>query len=314
MGSTRKEVFNSLETAMKELDTHSASACTAVRITPPDLFRHQITTWNGIRSDAIQLIRLEPFEYEFRASCHLLIMSERAEREDGETIVEGLPKSRLREFNRKLTFIPGGSHFFGWQKPRTLTQATYFYINPHSPLFDGELRFADTEFRPRLFFFDQDMWETLRKLKAQAENPNQAHRQYAEALSIVLAHELLRLNNGTAPAAQNARGGLAAWQQKRVAQYIEEHLTEEISVSALAEVARLSPFHFSRAFKESMGAPPHRFFMSRRTERAKNLLADPELSVTRIGQELGFSETSAFTTTFRRHAGLTPTAYRRSLG
>ena len=115
--------------------------------------------------------RLEPFEYEFRASCHLLIVSERAERDDGETIVDGLPKSRLREFNRKLTFIPAGSHFFGWQKPRTLTQATYFYINPHSPLFDGELRFADTEFRPRLFFFDQDMWETMRKLKAQAENP-----------------------------------------------------------------------------------------------------------------------------------------------
>src|SRR3984893_5872727 len=89
---------------------------------------------------------------------------------------------------------------------------------------------------------------------------------------------------------------------------------EDISVSALAEVARLSPFHFSRAFKESMGAPPHRFFMSRRTERAKNLLADPELSVTRIGQELGFSETRAFTTTFRRHSGLTPTAHRRSLG
>src|ERR1700730_9940812 len=114
---------------MKELDTHSASACTAVRITPPDIFRHQITTWNGIRSDPIQLIRLQPFEYEFRASCRLLIMSERAERDDGETIVEGLPKSRLREFNRKLTFIPAGSYLFGWPKTRPLTQATYFYIN-----------------------------------------------------------------------------------------------------------------------------------------------------------------------------------------
>src|ERR1700730_19217177 len=77
---------------------------------------------------------------------------------------------------------------------------------------------------------------------------------------------------------------------------------------------RVSARFISRAFKESMGAPPHRFFMSRRTERAKNLLADPELSVTRIRQELGFSETRAFTTTFRRHSGLTPTAYRRSLG
>ena len=48
-------------------------------------------------------------------------------------------------------------------------------------------------------------------------------------------------------------------------------------------------------------------------ERARSLLADPELSVTRIGQDLGFVETSSFTTSFRKLVGLTPTAYRRSL-
>jgi AraC family transcriptional regulator len=298
---------------MGELDTGWTGVCAGVRISPPDIFRHQITTWNGIQSDAIQLIRREPFEYAFRAPCHLLIMSERAERDEGETLVEGLPKSTLHEFNRKLTFVPGGHKFCGWQKPRTLTRATYFYINPHSALLDPELRFSETDFKPRLFFFDRDLWETLQKLKAQAENPGQAHRQYAEALSIVLAHELLRLNNGVAPARQNARGGLAAWQEKRVTQYIEEHLTEDISLSALAEVANLSPYYFSRAFKGSFGVPPYRFLTTRRIERAKDFLADPEVSVTRIGLDLGFSETSSFTTAFRKHAGLTPTAYRRSL-
>jgi AraC family transcriptional regulator len=54
--------------------------------------------------------------------------------------------------------------------------------------------------------------------------------------------------------------------------------------------------------------------MSRlRVERAKALLADPALSVTQVGFNLGFSETSSFTTTFRKHTGLTPTAYRRGL-
>jgi AraC family transcriptional regulator len=81
----------------------------------------------------------------------------------------------------------------------------------------------------------------------------------------------------------------------------------------LAEVANLSPYYFSRAFKESFGVPPYRFLTSRRIERAKDFLADPEVSVTRIGLDLGFSETSSFTTAFRKHAGLTPTAYRRSL-
>src|SRR5713101_493961 len=296
---------------MGELDTGWTDVCAGVRITPPDIFRHRITTWNGIRSDAIQLIRREPFEYEFRARCHLLIMSERAERDDGETVVEGLPKSTLREFNRKLTFVPGGHQFFGWQKPRTLTRATYFYINPHNSLLDPELRFSETDFKPRLFFFDQDLWETLQKLKAQTENPGRAHRQYGEALSIVLAHELLRLNNGAAPARPNIRGGLAAWQEKRVTQYMEEHLTEDITLSVLAEVANLSPYYFSHAFKESFGVPPYRYLTSRRMETAKNFLADPEVSITQIGLDLGFSETSSFTTTFRKHAGLTPTAYRR---
>jgi AraC family transcriptional regulator len=48
-------------------------------------------------------------------------------------------------------------------------------------------------------------------------------------------------------------------------------------------------------------------------ERAKSLLADPAMSVTQVGFNLGFSETSSFTTTFRKHTGLTPTAYRQSL-
>jgi AraC family transcriptional regulator len=48
-------------------------------------------------------------------------------------------------------------------------------------------------------------------------------------------------------------------------------------------------------------------------EQAKFLLADPAMSVTQIGFNLGFNETSSFTTTFRKHIGLTPTAYRRGL-
>jgi AraC family transcriptional regulator len=75
----------------------------------------------------------------------------------------------------------------------------------------------------------------------------------------------------------------------------------------------LSSYHFSRAFKESVGVPPHRYLASRRIEKAKNLLADHELSVTKIGLALGYSETSSFTTSFRKHAGITPTAYRRGL-
>jgi AraC family transcriptional regulator len=199
------------------------AVCDGVRISPVDVVRRRIVCWTGIKSDTIQLIRREQFEYRYKAPCHLLIMPERAERDEGETLVEGLPKSSLHQFNQKLTLVPAEHEFSGWQVPRTLTRATYFYIDPHRLLVDPRLRFAETELRPRLFFSNNDLWGTLQKLKAQAENPDGAHQGYAEALSIVLVHELLRLNNGVLPTRQSERSGLGGWQKKRVAEYVEEH-------------------------------------------------------------------------------------------
>jgi len=166
---------------------------------------------------------------------------------------------------------------------------------------------------PRLFFFDHDLWVTALKLKAHAVNPDAGQKQYVEALSVVLMHELLRLNNGATRATRPIRGGLAGWQKKKVAEYIEEHLSEDLSLATLADIARLSPYHFVRAFKQSFGLSPHRYLSSMRIQQAKSLLANPAMSVTQIGLNLGFSETSSFTTTFRKHTGLTPTAYRRAL-
>ena len=115
------------------------------------------------------------------------------------------------------------------------------------------------------------------------------------------------------PYVADVRGGLPGWQQKKLNQYIEEHLADEISLLSLAELAQLSPFHFSRAFKQSFGMPPHRYLTSRRIERAKTLLAERKLSVTEIALDVGFSETSSFTAAFRKVTGETPTDYRRSL-
>jgi AraC family transcriptional regulator len=264
-------------------------------------------------TDAVQLVRREPFQYDFRAQHHLLVMTERSERDDGETQVEGLPPSTLHELSRTLSFVPAGHRFSGWQKPRVLTRATFFYIDPRGPLIDRDLHFWETRFKPRLFFFDKDLWETAVKLKAQSEQSDLVQSQYAEALSIVLAHELLRLNTGAVPTQRNLRGGLAGWQERKVAQYIEEHLSDDISLATLAEVAKLSPYHFVRSFKQSFGLPPHRYLSRLRMEQAKVLLADPAMSVTQVASNMGFSETSSFTTTFRKRMGLTPTAYRRSL-
>jgi AraC family transcriptional regulator len=286
------------------------NAPTGVEFSPPDLVRRRLATWAGLQGDTVEITRLERFECGVKSSFHVLIASERAERTDGETVIEGFQKSTQREFSRKLSFIPAGHCFHGWQEPRVLTRCTYLYIDPAGPLADPELRFSEIEFVPRLFFFDSDIWDTALKLKTQVENPGSSG--YAEALGLVLAHELVKLHRGAA-VVTTFRGGLAGWQKNKVVDYIEDHLEEEISLQELADIAQLSRFHFARAFKQSFGTPPHRYHMSRRMERAKALLEVHARSVTEVGMMLGFAETSSFTTSFRRSVGLTPSDYRRSV-
>jgi AraC family transcriptional regulator len=243
----------------------------------------------------------------------LLIATEHGERYDGETQVEGLPISAARKVDHKLTFVPAGLQFHAWHKPRTLARANFFYIDPKAPLLDSDFRFAETVFKPRLHFFDRDLWETAMKIRAQVESPPPRLSQYGEALSQVLLHELLKVNSGGIVPEPVVHGGLATWQIKRVMDYIEDHLAEDISMSTLAEQVNLSPYHFSRTFRQSFAMPPHRYHINLRIEHAKRMLANMTLSVTEIGQRLGFCESSAFTATFRRFTGRTPTDFRRSL-
>jgi len=281
-----------------------SSSPSIVEISPPDIARRRLENWGAIQADNVRIIRRETFECGFQSRRHLLIAYERAERDDGETLIEGLPKSTLREFNCKLSFVPAGHRFYGWQTPRVLTRVSYFYIDLQDRLFDPESGFTCPTISPRLFFFDQAVWDTALKLKAEVGNSNPWSREYAEALSLVLTQEILRLERATSASVRPLRGGLPAWRQKRVVEFIEEHLAEEISLAALAELADLSLYHFARAFTQSFGVPPHRYHMARRMDRARSLLQGPALSVTQIGIQIGFRETSSFSRAFRRFTGL----------
>src|SRR3954469_2964393 len=218
-----------------------------VEFSPPDIARRRLKNWGAIQADTVKVTRRETFEDGFQDRRHLLIAYERAERHDGETLIEGLPKSTLREFNCKLSFVPAGHRFYGWQTQRVLTRVPYFYIDQPDRLFDRGSGMACPAISPRLFFFDQAVWDTALKLKAEVGNTDPLSREYAEALSLVLMHELFRLERTATAAARPVRGGLPTWQQRRVAEFIEEHLAEEISLASLAGLVDLSLYHFARA-------------------------------------------------------------------
>jgi AraC-like DNA-binding protein len=292
-----------------------SSACQEARvcIRPSDLVERQCTQWQGLRADVVALDERAPFEYRYKAPYHLLIATEQAERDDGETSVEGLPPSALRSMSGTLTFVPAGHEFRGWQRPRAETHVNYFYLDPRSPLLADELRLSEIEFQPRLFFQDPVLWQLAAKLKNESTKGGGRLAHYGEALGVMLGHELVRLNGAPTPPLTVMRGGLSGWQRKKVADFIEEHLAEDVRLSALADLVDLSPYHFARAFKRSFGVPPHRYHVGRRIERAKALLTEQGRSVTEVALTLGFAETSSFSATFRRSTGTSPTAFRRSL-
>jgi len=252
-------------------------------------------------------------EVRFRAPVHLLILFEEGARKDGVTCVEGLPRSGARSYKGKLAFVPSGHEYYDWQEPSRLTRAAYFYFDPAVLPPKSETGHADVSLPPRLFFEDRGLWDIAIRLKALVEGPEPIDRLYWESLGVVLAHELVRLASAETRVEPAVRGGLAGWQQRAAASYSEEHVAEHISLATLAQLARLSPYHFSRAFKQTFGMPPHRFHTHRRIERAKSLLANPTATVTSVGMAVGFCETSSFSAAFRKGTGVTPSSFQRSV-
>ena len=117
-------------------------------------------------------------------------------------------------------------------------------------------------------------------------------------------------NDEPASWSRPVRGGLPHWRLKRVLAYIDDNIGGDISLKQLAEVACLSPHHFSELFRRSTGVSPYRFVMQRRVACAKVLLRDSMLGVLDVALTVGFSDQSHFTKVFRRATGVPPGAFR----
>jgi AraC family transcriptional regulator len=259
-------------------------AAASVDIFPADAVKRRAAHWHGMAAETVECAGQRGAEFRFAGAMHLLAIS-----------------------NRNVSFLPAGHNYREWHRLSTHDRFVFVYFDP------AKLQASDLKM-PHYFIEDRLLVETALRLAAMVERASAEDRAYMDVLGRVLVHELRGLGLGDKPGRVPVRGGLAGWQQRTVTSFIEEHLDEHIPLPTLAGLARLSPYHFARAFKQSMGIPPHRYHIQRRIERAKILLANSAMSVTEVGVAMGFSETSSFTSTFRRLTGITPSAYSRQLG
>lgn len=108
--------------------------------------------------------------------------------------------------------------------------------------------------------------------------------------------------------------GLSAEQYRTVLDRVEERLGEKISVEEMASAAALSPSHFARVFKDTVGQTPMQFVTAYRIDRSKKLIASSGAPLARIALQCGFADQAHFTRTFRRLEGVTPKEFRDGLG
>ena len=133
-------------------------------------------------------------------------------------------------------------------------------------------------------------------------------RLYVDAVANLLAAHLVR-HHSVGGAVVHETGGLSPRALRRVTDYIREHLDQDISLADLASIAHLSESRFGFLFRQSTGLSAYQYLLTRRIERAKDLLCVGRLSVGEIALQVGFCDQSQFTRQFRKRVGVTPKAY-----
>lgn len=183
---------------------------------------------------------------------------------------------------------------------------TTLYFAPWLLSEELERRYEAAALRPIIYARNTTLNDTMRKLGALVATP-EADALYAESACILAAIDILSLKPPV------TTGTLTKRQISAVTEYMEAHLADDIGLTELAAVAQLSRYHFGRAFKATTGLSPYAYLLTRRLERAAQLLRLPHLSMTEIAARSGFGNVAKLRRQFQQQTGQTPTAFRREM-
>jgi AraC family transcriptional regulator len=166
---------------------------------------------------------------------------------------------------------------------------------------------------PQFRFRDPLIEGIGRALCAELESDSSSDRLYAQSLANVLAVHLLKRYSSSGRAIVDTSGQLPKHILRRAIEFINDSLDRNIALAEIGAEVDMSPYHFARLFKRSMGLAPHQYVLELRIERAKTLLSQTSLPLAEISYRVGFASQSHFTAVFRRLTATTPKAYRKAL-
>lgn len=214
----------------------------------------------------------------------------------------------------EITIVPAGMALQWRQQDARTNNALHLYLHPHIVRTTAEsidFDYAHISIEPQFAVTDEHIHHIALSLHCELKEANVIGKVYADSLAKLLAMQLVRRYSYLKDV-HVTRGGMAPRKLRKAIEFINANLDKEqtVALAAVAEEVRVSYFHFSRAFKQSMGVSPNAYMIEQRVERAKRLLSETDLPIADIALRVGFASQSHFTTTFRRLAWTTPKAFR----
>lgn len=147
-------------------------------------------------------------------------------------------------------------------------------------------------------------------LKTKLETNGVWDRLYAESMAMAISAQLIQQYSTRHLKVRNYASGLSQARLQQAIEYIREHLAQNPSITEIAEIVEMSPFYFSRLFKQSTGLTPHQYLLRCRIEQAKQLLKATNLSIATIATQVGFVDQSHLARHFKRQVGVPPNQFR----
>jgi AraC family transcriptional regulator len=296
---------------VKTLDYRQVNASDPFMPTPSIL---SSAGWDGLY---VELHRQPKFEIaEHQHTMHVLACGLPEAPEDrgfaiGERWLAGKRETERRQLG-DIAIIPSEiSHRCNWNstvrfgimavEPTLLQKTGQDWVNP------DRIELIP-QFMSKQDILIQGIFSTLR---SELETGGIGGNLLVDSLKTALAIHLLRNYCTTSPKLSSYKNGLSSAKLKQVTDYINAHLDQDLKLAELSAIAQISPYHFLRLFKKSLGFTPHQYILQRRIDQAKYLLQSNSLDIAEIALRVGFCDHSHMTRCFKRILGKVPSQWRQ---
>jgi|SRR5579871_2606253 len=174
-------------------------------------------------------------------------------------------------------------------------------------------RVEELHYKPAVSHADPILRSMTETLLPVFSRPEHANRLFLDHGMLAVGHHIASTYGHMRPIRRPIRGGLTPLQERRAKEYISANLSGDVPLADVASECGLSASQFGKAFRKSVGMPPHKWMVRQRVSLAKSLLRQGEMTLAQIALACGFSDQSHFTQCFSAWTGLSPGVWRRSI-